>query len=148
MKPYEKNQEDFFLDKPQSSLNRVAFVSSMTNVIYANMKKKNSPGHIICKEYLFNVNVVMYFPKNFYLIRSINKKIDGFIASGIMSHLISRYVDMKYWNMKGEAKGPQKLKVEHLHGALLLWLILCAVSTVVFIMEHCVARMKTSFWKE
>lgn len=74
---YAANQENIFFDSPPTSLNRVAFLSSMTNVIHANMRNKDKFTHIVCKEHVRTINVVMYFPKNFYLIETFNQKISN-----------------------------------------------------------------------
>jgi hypothetical protein len=77
----------------------------------------------------------MYFHKDFYLAKAINDQISLILSSGIMSHIIEKYVDMQYWNVKTAEKGPQKLSIEHLQGAFNLLAILSLLSALVFILE-------------
>lgn len=135
VKFYEENQQDVFLNTSLGSFSRLAFATTMTNVIDANKRHKDSFSHKVCKEYLLTISIVMYFSKDFYLVETINKKIGQFISSGIMSHLINRYVDMKYWNVKTLDSGPQKLSYEHLEGAFVLWMLFLMLSLVVFLLE-------------
>lgn len=107
----------------------------MLNVIYSNMQHKQSFTQKVCKEYIWTDNMVMFFPKNFYLIESINKRVSGFIDSGVMSHLVGKYVDLRYWHVKASKNGPQKLKFEHLEGAFWLLLALLLVSVIVLAIE-------------
>jgi hypothetical protein len=120
-------------------MTRFAFIASMTDIIDAN--KKNKFTHAVCKESIFNVNVVMYFPRDFYLVESINRKISSFLSSGVMSHLIGKYVDLRYWNVKSVEKGPQKLTIEHLRGAFNLWMIFSAISILTFAVEIFVKKI-------
>lgn len=112
----------------------MAFKTSMTNVVASHQIHKNIT-HIVCKEHLYTVYVVMYYPKNFYLIETIDKKIGQFLASGIVSRLIDKYVDMRFWNMKKEQSDPHRLTFNHLRGAFTLWIGLCAVSAIVLLVE-------------
>lgn len=107
----------------------------MTNVIYANMKHRHSFSHIVCKQNIKMLNVVMYFPKNFYLLEAINGKLNGLISSGILSHIIEKYVDMRYWNYKKQATKQQALNFEHLRGSFQIWVHLVFLAVVVFVCE-------------
>lgn len=139
---YGDQEEEKLFNTPPTSLNRVGFLSSMTNVIHANMRNKNSFAHVVCREHLFTVNVVMYFPKDFYLLKAVNKCIGRLLSSGIMSHIINKYVDLRYWNVKEPSTGPQVLNFRHLRGAFVLWAALCFFSTFAFIIELMVFAVK------
>lgn len=112
----------------------------MIKVIDANKRHRDSFSHKVCKEYLLTVNIVMYFQKNFYLVEAINENIWNFVSSGIMSHLIDRYVDMKYWQVKALDVGPQQLSYEHLEGVFNLWLYFLILTSVVFVFELLIPR--------
>lgn len=107
----------------------------MIDVVYSNMKHKNSFAHLICKEHLYIVNVVMFFPKNFYLIDAINKNLGELLSSGIVTHLIDKYIDMRYWNIKQARRSPQVLTFLHIRGTFMLWILLCALALIVFLIE-------------
>lgn len=107
----------------------------MLNVIYSNMQHKQSFTQKVCKEYIWTDNMVMFFPKNFYLIEAINKRVSEFIDSGVMSHLVGKYVDLRYWHVKASKNVPKELKFEHLAGAFWLLLALLLVSVIVLAIE-------------
>lgn len=105
------------------------------------MQHRESFAHAVCKEEVYTVNLVMYFPKNFYLIQPINKKIRILISSGVMNHIINKYIDMKYLvyaNAKAMKKGPQKLTFKHLDGIFTMWIILCCFAFASFLVERIV----------
>lgn len=131
------DEEKSFLDRSFGSSNQIAFASSMTDIIYSNMKHKNSFVHKVCKQNIYTVNIVIYFPKNFYLVEEINRKISSLLSAGIVSHLIEKYVDMRFWEGKTESKGRQKLSLKHLEGAFVLWIIFCSISFTFFLLELC-----------
>ena len=114
---------------------RIAFVSTMTDVIDSNEKNKNVFSHNVCDENIATINIVMYFSKDFYLSEAINKRLYSFISSGIVDHIIEKYVDMQFWNVKEEKKGPQILSMKHLRGAFYLWLISTSLCVFVFVLE-------------
>lgn len=135
MKYFKPNEEKYFFSRPLEASSRKAFVASMTNIIDANKKHKNSFVHKVCKEHIYTISVVMYFPKNFFLVETFNKKISSLISSGIMKHLTDKYVDMRYWNIKPAKKQPQQMTIQHLQGVFMLWSICCLLTIFVFMFE-------------
>jgi hypothetical protein len=131
---FDENQRQAFFNSP-SSFDRAAFMATMTDVINENKKNENKFSLVVCKETVLMHYLVMYFSRNFYLVDSINRKISSFLSSGIMSHLIEKYVDLRYWNVKSVKKGPQKLTIEHLRGTFNLWIIVNVISILIFLME-------------
>lgn len=107
----------------------------MIKVIIANMENRNSFAHVVCKEMIHTLNVVMYFQKNFYLIQKIDEVISSLLSSGIPEHLALKYIDMRYWHMKRVDKGPQKLTLKHFQGAFDIFIILASISITVFVFE-------------
>lgn len=107
----------------------------MTDVIHANMKHKNVFVHKVCKQNIFTVSIVIYFPKNFYLVGAIDKKIGSLLSSGIVDHLIGKYVDMKYWKLKSVKKEAKPLTLQQVEGAFLIWTTFCLISFIVLIFE-------------
>lgn len=110
----------------------------MTEVIEANQRNKKFLAHKICRELIVTMNTVMYFQKNFFLADTINQKINCLISSGIMNHLIEKYIDMKFLVFKEPAKGPRQLTMEHLKGAFYVWIICCVfcVAALAYEMFH------------
>lgn len=103
------------------------------------MEHRKSFAHAVCKEEVYTVNLVMYFPKNFYLIQPINKKIRNLVSSGIMNHIINKYIDMKYLiyaNAQSLKKGPQELTLKHLDEIFTMWMILCCLAFASLLIER------------
>jgi hypothetical protein len=112
-----------------------AFLTSMTDVIYRNQKYHKSFTLKVCKEQLFTVNIVMYFPKNFYLREAIDQKLSELSTAGLLQYHIQKSAEMKFFRMTNEQKGPKKLNIHHLVGVLNIWMMGCALSVVTFFLE-------------
>jgi len=116
---------------------KIAYLSAMTDVIAINQRTFKSFIHIVCHQHLLTVNIVLYYPKNFYLKSAIDEKISIFITSGLVNHWIGKFVDMKFFEYKSKDKaGPTKLYIRNLSGALSLWIVGCAASLIAFALEH------------
>lgn len=113
----------------------IAFMSSMLNIMDANVRHKNNFTHKVLKENIANVNLGIFYPKDFYLTETVDKKISYIVQSGIMNHMIGKYVDLKYWNIKKARVGPQQLNLQHLQGTFTIWIFSCGFSFVVFTIE-------------
>jgi hypothetical protein len=116
--------------------------------VLIDLKKNNISSAIslkVCKEIISNANVVMYYPKNFYLIQTIDDTIRRLLSSGILSHIINKYFDMQKWNVKTDTNGPQQLKFYDLKGAFGVLIILCLFSFVIFLAEILFSKLKHNF---
>lgn len=123
------------IDTPLSSTSRIAFQNAMTNIIAANIRHKNEFAHTVCKQYIWTLNVAMFFPKNFYLVKTISTMMSRLHAAGIVHKIINEFVDMKYWNFKTETVPAKALSMKHLEGSFYLLLYLSVTSLTVFICE-------------
>lgn len=131
-----RSESDLIFSKPLSEeVETSAFMTSMTDVIYRNQKNYKTFILKVCKEQLFTVNIVMYFPKNFYLREAINVKLSELSTAGLLQYHIQKKAEMKFFNMISEQKGPKKLNIHHLTGVVNIWLIGCAISLVIFLIE-------------
>lgn len=142
MKAYVGDQQKIFLNTSLRTLDRVAFVDAMPSIIGANIDHKDSFVHKVCKEYFWTDFLVMFYPKNFYLLETIDNKLNCFLSSGIMSHIIDEYVDLRHWHVKTTNRGPRQLSLEHLRGAFDLWLLFMLVAVTVFSLEIVTKRFK------
>lgn len=79
-----------------------------------------------------SISVVIYTPKNFYLLEKINEKISQFSASGLLLHW--HIYDRKI-NPVDNSNEPKKLNMHHLEGMFQIWFFGCFVSTLVFAIE-------------
>ena len=139
---YKGNEEKQFLDSPLSPLSQIAYQSTITSIISSNIKHKNKFFHSVLKEIILSPSAVMYCQKNFYFITQIDSKISNLLSSGIIKHIIEKYLDMRFWNIKHSKGKNQKLSLKHLEGAFLLWSFLSFISFSVFILEHCLDNLK------
>ena len=57
------------------------------------------------------------------LITQIDSKISDLLSSGIIMHIIEKYVDMCFWNIKHIKGKNQNLSLKHLKGAFFLMTI-------------------------
>jgi hypothetical protein len=110
-------------------------MTSMTDIIYRNQKTYQSFVLKVCKEELSTVNVVMYFPKNFYLKTAIDKKLNQLATAGLLEFWIQNFADMRFYHLKAQQSGPKNLEIQHLLGIFNIWLIGCAVAGIVLIIE-------------
>lgn len=117
----------------------------MTNIIAANIRHKKEFTHTVCKQYIWTLNVAMFFPKNFYLAKTISTMVSRMHSAGIVQKIIDEFVDMKYWNLKTEVAAVNPISMKHLEGTFNLLLSLCVTSFIVFILEliHCAFLRRT-----
>jgi hypothetical protein len=135
VKHFKEGEAELFLNTSLASYERTAFISQMTEVIEANQRNRKFLTHKICRELIVTMNTVMYFQKDFFLAKAINQKINCLISSGIMKHIIEKYIDVKFLVFKEPAKGPRQLTLEHLKGAFYVWIICCVVCVAVLAYE-------------
>lgn len=143
MKYYIGDEQQKFLDTNPDTVNRVAFVEIMTSIIHSNIKHKGSFVHTVAKEHLWTDFLALFYPKNFYLIETIDKKLNAFLSSGIINYFVDRYVDMLHWHIKVLDTGPQTLTLEHLRGAFNLWLAILLIAAIVFFIEISLQAFKS-----
>lgn len=141
-----KTEKDLIFSKPLEEGVRSAFMTSMTDIIYRNQQTYKSFVLKVCKEELLTTNIVMYYPKSFYLKGAIDDKLSALSASGILEHWTQKYVDLRFYNVKQQESGPKSLQVQHIFGIVNIWLIGCALGIFVFFMELGTSRFKENFY--
>lgn len=85
----------------------------LTEVIWLNQQRflhKQKPLKV-CKEYLYNNDVVLYFHKDFYLVKTMDEKISHFKSAGLIDHWISKYIDKKFLSLPEPAFKPKVMKI-------------------------------------
>lgn len=86
----------------------------------------------------------MYFPKNFYLKKAIDKKINELSTAGLLQYWTQKYADKRFLSVKNDVKGPMRLSTHHLVGIINIWLLGCAVSFVIFLFEILSAMIRNA----
>jgi hypothetical protein len=130
-----KDDYSTFLSSPLTSSNKTAYLTSYTDVVLANQKNHKTFVHKICNEPMRTDNIVMYFPKNFYLIDSINKKLSAFQSSGLVEFWIKKFMDQRFFKYKQMKQGPRRLNINHLTGVFNILFIGNTISMTIFVLE-------------
>lgn len=140
-----KNEEELIFGKPLDESVKSAFMTSTTDIIYRNQQHYKEFVLTVCKEQVLTVNIVMYFPKNFYLRDAIDRRIRFLSTSGLLQFWTQKYADPKFINIKNVQTGPRRLNVQHLFGVLNIWAIGLAVALFVFLLEISGSLVKKAF---
>jgi hypothetical protein len=118
MKRYIKGDES--LDSLMSRSKRTAVVGGRLNLFDYSRTHPDFP-YKICPESLLTINIVLYFPKNYYLRESFDSKIGRLVSSGFVEHWVRLYDYTNMW--KTTKKGPRAIKLQHVKGSF--YLLIC-----------------------
>jgi hypothetical protein len=130
-----QNELDRKINETISPHARHAVTRSLEQVLYINMMNYKEYTLTICRENLFAWQYGIYFQKNHYLVKSFNKYISQFKASGLIDFWASDYINNKYLNMKLTESGPKMLNVEQLLGSFEVLFIGLLLGTLIFACE-------------
>lgn len=121
-------------NNPLKAGQKVSYLVSIIDVIASNQKNNRNLAHRICQEPMRTDSIVLYYPKNFYLIGMINQKLRALISAGIIKHFIQKFITqpLKFQTIE---KTPRKLNLTHLEGVFNILLIGCASSSIIFFLE-------------
>lgn len=89
-------------------------------------------------------NLVLYYPKNFYLIGAVNQKLSALKSSGIIKYFIQNFIDDSM-KINSVESGPRELNLKHLEGPFKILLIGYTASTIVMLIEIIYARVFKKF---
>lgn len=131
-----------FLSKPLNASSKAAYLTSYINVIDANQKNYKKFVHKVCNEPMMTDNIVMYFPKNFYLIDAINKKLTAFKSSGLIQFWIRKFANERFFNFKQTKQGRRALSLDHLFGVFNILFIGNVAALTIFLFELFIAKAK------
>lgn len=126
------------LDNPINSDQKISYLVSLAEVMASNQKNSKKFVHKICHEPMRTDNIVMYFPKNFFLVGAINEKLSALTSSGIIEYFIQNFTK---FNTKPIESGPKELNLRHLEGIFKILLIGCATSTLILLLENFHAKV-------
>lgn len=108
-------------------------VGPSSEVIYANQQNYKNFTLRILPEIVFSVPVAIFFPKNHFLVDEINAKISDFNSAGLISFWTSKYLNANFKDVP--TVGPRKITVDHLAGALFIFIAGCGCSFTCFVVE-------------
>lgn len=107
----------------------------LLEVILQNQENYKNFIFIVLKEYLFDVQIVYYYPKNFHLIHVLDEKLELLKSAGIVSMWMNHYVDKSYVNIKTPSTGPRIINVNQLLGSFEVWMIGMLLAFSIFVIE-------------
>lgn len=114
----------------------------LSQVLHKNQVLQKTLHYQVCKEF-YSINpIVIYFPKNSYLVESINSRLEAFSSNGLIKYWASNHMNMKYLNLKWNNTGPKQLSLENISGILQILFTGLVMSTVVFLGEVFLFRFK------
>ncbi|XP_070495742.1 ionotropic receptor 21a-like [Chironomus tepperi] len=122
MKHYIKGGET--MDDLMSRSKRTAFVGGRLNLLEYSRSHLDFP-YKICPENLITINIVLYFPKNYYLRETLDHKIGRLISTGFIEQWVKMYDNTRLW--KKVRIGPKAIKLQHLNGCF--YLLFCGYIT-------------------
>lgn len=115
-------------------------VGPSDDVIYANQQNYKNFTLRMLPEIVFSIPVAIYFPKNHYLVDEINAKISDFSSAGLISFWTSKYLNANFKNVP--AAGPRQITVDHLAGALFIFIAGSSCSFTCFVVEIIANKFK------
>lgn len=127
MKRYIKGDES--LDALMSRSKRTAVVGGRLNLLEYSRTHQLFP-YKICPENLMTINIVLYFPKNYYLRETFDSKIGQLVSTGFVEHWLKMYDYTSRW--KSTRKGPRAIRLQHVKGSF--YLLICGYLAGIIIM--------------
>ncbi|KAG5684346.1 hypothetical protein PVAND_013581 [Polypedilum vanderplanki] len=116
----------------------------ISQVLYSNRERALHGQQLykVCKEYFMVIPIVMYMPKNSFLIDPFNKLLLLFQQSGLLNYWTSINEDMKFLDFKTDTSDPKELTLEHLSGPFKILFVGCFISAFGFLIEILWFKMK------
>lgn len=140
-----KNEDELIFSRPLEENVKSAFMTSFTDIIYRNQIHYKSFLLTVCKEQVMTVNIVMYFPKNFFMREAIDRKLNVILTSGLLQYWTQKYADPKFISIRNGKRGPTSLKVEHLFGLINIWAFGLAIALLIFLLEFSSSSVRRAF---
>lgn len=130
-----------FADYPELRLKTLdssfkgGIIQPLLEVIFLNQQNYKTHTFNVLDEYLIDVQIVNYFPKNSYLIDSMNVKIGEMKAAGLVNLWMEKYIDKSYIRIKLTGTEAKVMKIQQLMGGFEVLFIGICTSTVIFFAE-------------
>lgn len=114
--------------------------------LFENMHRSEASQQIICRETVMTIPLIIYTRKDFFLLKSINQKIEIFKAAGLIAHWQFQDVN-KAMVRKGKSnfKEPKTLTVNDFVGSFRILFVGCCASFAGLVVEICVHRVNKKF---
>lgn len=111
-----------------------AIVQSLSRVSYE--IQHNHRKLTLCNEIISTVPIVFFFPKNHFLVQTMNEKFDLFASAGLLDFWVNKYIDKKYIKEHQERQHhPKQLNIQQLLGSFQIWISCCVIASIIFFIE-------------
>lgn len=117
-------------------------IQPLLEVIFLNQQNYKNYTFNVLKEFLVDVHIVYYFPKNFYLVEPLNDKIGISKAAGLVKLWMERYIDKSYIKIKQQKSSPRILMLHQLLGGFQILAIGLMFAMLVFVFEKVSSSVK------
>jgi hypothetical protein len=107
----------------------------MADALLFNMQNVKNRSLKICSERFLLNQRVFYFPKDFYLVEEFNHQISVLSANGILTKILSEFVDQSFLSVKSENAGPSPISWNQISGIFFITSIGLLISFFVFVSE-------------
>lgn len=111
-----------------------AVCQSLTKVTYE-IQYMHRP-LIVCNEIIALIPIVILFPKNHFLIQTIDEKIDLFNSAGLINFWVNKYIDKSFIkSLQTRHHYPKQLNIRQLLGGFQIWITCCVIGSITFFIE-------------
>lgn len=117
-------------------------IQPLLEVILLNQQNYKDFTFRVLEEYLFDIQVVFYFPKNFYLVESIDAKIGILKAAGLVNLWMERYIDKSYIKISDGKTMAKTMSIQQLFGGFEVLIIGLSLAILIFCLEILSKRRK------
>lgn len=112
-----------------------AYARSLHTVQYENFLLPENLRNEYCKEIFMTIPSVIYSRKNFFLLHSLNVKLEMLKNGGFISYWQHRFSDEKKYARAQQQQNAKAMEFHQLLGCFQILLIGCAMSICVFLLE-------------
>lgn len=126
------NDQKRMLEELHSPEFKGALSDTLSSILYLN--QNSSMKSVILPEYFMTVATVIYTPKNFFLLDTINDEIASFKSNGLIKYWHHKLLSNAYAKAD-PSNEPKVIKVEHLLGCFKVWLWGLSLSSLIFLGE-------------
>lgn len=135
--------DSYVLKTLNSSFKGVVFYQ-LYEILFWNKQSFKNITFKVCKEYLFDNEIVFYFRKDFFLVKVIDEKLNRLKAAGLIELWINQYIK-QHLKVDQLNKGPSELKIDHLYGVFVVWIIGLHFALIAFLSELIFVKLKFKF---
>jgi hypothetical protein len=120
-------------------------IQPLLEVIYLNQQNYKNHTFNVLQEYLFDVQIVFYLPKNHFLTKAIDLKIGVLKAAGLVNLWMERHIDKSYIKIKQLKTNAKIMNIQQLSGGFQILFCGLFVSSFAFLIELVTQKKNAKF---